>query len=341
MIRRKVEQGGAHPPPRPAAAAEARPALRRPAPAGRHRPRHRARAEDLPLRRAACPTSTPRCAPTCASSSPACTRQLGATMIYVTHDQIEAMTMADRIVVLNAGDHRPGRHADAALPRAGERLRGAVHRQSEDEPPARHLRRRRAGGGDGGDGRPAGADPGRAGRGRAGPGAQARRSARSMSGSARAISRSPSRPPSSSGWASRRSATLKPRARRTPSAWCCPARPRSVADRPLADRHPCGGLPPLRSRRPGLAPPGRPLGLRRLTRVAATMRRPPGPHGRRRCSIATRPGGGRPGTSGRRGRRRGRTRSARSRGGRCGSGRPSGRRPAGRRGSGAASASMK
>ncbi|WP_237151773.1 ABC transporter ATP-binding protein [Oryzibacter oryziterrae] len=29
--------------------------------------------------------------------------QLGSTMIYVTHDQIEAMTMADKIVVLNAG----------------------------------------------------------------------------------------------------------------------------------------------------------------------------------------------------------------------------------------------
>src|SRR5690606_28241400 len=30
-------------------------------------------------------------------------RQLRATMIYVTHDQVEAMTMADKIVVLNAG----------------------------------------------------------------------------------------------------------------------------------------------------------------------------------------------------------------------------------------------
>jgi multiple sugar transport system ATP-binding protein len=29
--------------------------------------------------------------------------ELKATMIYVTHDQVEAMTMADRIVVLNAG----------------------------------------------------------------------------------------------------------------------------------------------------------------------------------------------------------------------------------------------
>ena len=30
-------------------------------------------------------------------------RRLGSTIVYVTHDQIEAMTMADRIVVLNAG----------------------------------------------------------------------------------------------------------------------------------------------------------------------------------------------------------------------------------------------
>ncbi|WP_367717951.1 ATP-binding cassette domain-containing protein [Nitratireductor sp. GISD-1A_MAKvit] len=30
-------------------------------------------------------------------------RELGATMVYVTHDQTEAMTLADRIVVLNAG----------------------------------------------------------------------------------------------------------------------------------------------------------------------------------------------------------------------------------------------
>ena len=30
-------------------------------------------------------------------------QQLDATMVYVTHDQVEAMTMADRIVVLNKG----------------------------------------------------------------------------------------------------------------------------------------------------------------------------------------------------------------------------------------------
>jgi multiple sugar transport system ATP-binding protein len=31
-------------------------------------------------------------------------RELGATMVYVTHDQVEAMTLADRIVVLRAGE---------------------------------------------------------------------------------------------------------------------------------------------------------------------------------------------------------------------------------------------
>ena len=30
-------------------------------------------------------------------------RELGTTSLYVTHDQVEAMTMADRLVVLNAG----------------------------------------------------------------------------------------------------------------------------------------------------------------------------------------------------------------------------------------------
>jgi multiple sugar transport system ATP-binding protein len=30
-------------------------------------------------------------------------QKLGTTMVYVTHDQVEAMTMADKIVVLNAG----------------------------------------------------------------------------------------------------------------------------------------------------------------------------------------------------------------------------------------------
>ena len=31
-------------------------------------------------------------------------QELGATMIYVTHDQVEAMTLADKIVVLDQGE---------------------------------------------------------------------------------------------------------------------------------------------------------------------------------------------------------------------------------------------
>ena len=30
-------------------------------------------------------------------------KELQATMIYVTHDQVEAMTLADKVVVLNSG----------------------------------------------------------------------------------------------------------------------------------------------------------------------------------------------------------------------------------------------
>jgi multiple sugar transport system ATP-binding protein len=44
-----------------------------------------------------------RCAPKCGSSWPDLHRRLGATMIYVTHDQVEAMTLADKIVVMNKG----------------------------------------------------------------------------------------------------------------------------------------------------------------------------------------------------------------------------------------------
>ena len=43
---------------------------------------------------------------------------LKATTIYVTHDQIEAMTLADRVVVMNKGVDAAGRHADRHLRRA-------------------------------------------------------------------------------------------------------------------------------------------------------------------------------------------------------------------------------
>ena len=68
--------------------------------------------------------------------------ELEATMVYVTHDQTEAMTMADRIVVLNAGVieqigspldlyNRPGNRLRRRLSRlaAHEFLQGANRRQ--------------------------------------------------------------------------------------------------------------------------------------------------------------------------------------------------------------------
>ena len=65
------------------------------------------------------------------------------TTIYVTHDQVEAMSLADRIAVMNGGRivqaGRPGR----GLPQPGGALRRQLHRQPADELPAGAPRRRR------------------------------------------------------------------------------------------------------------------------------------------------------------------------------------------------------
>ena len=50
-----------------------------------------------------CPTSTPSCAPRPGSRSRSCTRELRTTSLFVTHDQVEAMTLAERMIVMNAG----------------------------------------------------------------------------------------------------------------------------------------------------------------------------------------------------------------------------------------------
>ena len=46
-------------------------------------------------------------------------QKVRTTTVYVTHDQVEAMTLADRVVVMNARPDRAGRHAERALPLAG------------------------------------------------------------------------------------------------------------------------------------------------------------------------------------------------------------------------------
>ena len=63
-------------------------------------------------------------------------QRLKTTIVFVTHDQIEAMTMADRIVVMNKG-HRASRRAARALRPAGQPLRRRVHRLAGDEPDRR------------------------------------------------------------------------------------------------------------------------------------------------------------------------------------------------------------
>ncbi len=57
--------------------------------------------------------------------------QLGVTIIYVTHDQEEALVMSDRIAVMNDGRIEQCRPADRALRRAADPLRRDFHRRVE------------------------------------------------------------------------------------------------------------------------------------------------------------------------------------------------------------------
>ena len=50
-----------------------------------------------------CQTSMPSCVSRCEWKSSNCTSALGSTIVYVTHDQIEAMTLATRIAVMRQG----------------------------------------------------------------------------------------------------------------------------------------------------------------------------------------------------------------------------------------------
>ena len=65
-------------------------------------------------------------------------QRLKTTTIYVTHDQVEAMTMGDRIAVMSDGVLQQVGYAAGALRQPGQHVRGRVHRQ-----PVHELRRRR------------------------------------------------------------------------------------------------------------------------------------------------------------------------------------------------------
>ena len=60
-------------------------------------------------------------------------QRLGTTFIYVTHDQVEAMTMATRIAVHEGRPAAADRHAAEPLRPSGQHLRRRLHRQPVDE----------------------------------------------------------------------------------------------------------------------------------------------------------------------------------------------------------------
>ena len=72
-------------------------------------------------------------------------QRLKTTVVYVTHDQVEAMTMGSRIAVMNEGPAPAGRHAPDPLRHPGQPLRRRLHRQPVDELRRRHAGRLRSG----------------------------------------------------------------------------------------------------------------------------------------------------------------------------------------------------
>ena len=69
--------------------------------------------------------------------------RLGATTLYVTHDQAEALTMADLIAVMNAGELQQVGVAGRDLRAAGEPVRRHLRRQSPHERAQGRARRTR------------------------------------------------------------------------------------------------------------------------------------------------------------------------------------------------------
>ena len=61
-------------------------------------------------------------------------RRLGVATLYVTHDQVEAMTMGDRVAVMRVGTAAAVRATAGALRQAREPVRRRVHRLARDEP---------------------------------------------------------------------------------------------------------------------------------------------------------------------------------------------------------------
>ena len=122
---------------RPSARPQAQPALGRPAPARRHGPRPGAQSRRSSCSTSRSPISTPSCASTCAPRSSGCTRRMGTTIVYVTHDQIEAMTLATKIAVLKDGVLQQFGTPAEIYNEPGQYVRRRFHGLAGDEPRCR------------------------------------------------------------------------------------------------------------------------------------------------------------------------------------------------------------
>ena len=96
-------------------------ALGRAAPARRDGPRHRAPRRRSSSSTSRSRTSTPRCAREVRVEIRRLHDRLGATTLYVTHDQVEAMTLADTLWVLERRPRRAEGRAARGLRAPGER----------------------------------------------------------------------------------------------------------------------------------------------------------------------------------------------------------------------------
>ena len=79
-------------------------------------------------------TSTRSCAPTMRAELARLHERLGVTTVYVTHDQVEAMTLGERVAVLRDGVLQQFDVPQELFRAAGEPVRRRVHRLAGDEP---------------------------------------------------------------------------------------------------------------------------------------------------------------------------------------------------------------
>ena len=118
-------------------------AFRRPAPAGGAGPGDHTHAAGLPDGRAAVQSRRQAARADARRAEAPAARARRSTTIYVTHDQIEAMTLAHRVAVMNKGVIEQLGTPERDLQRPAHALRCRLHRLAADEFDTRRGQRRR------------------------------------------------------------------------------------------------------------------------------------------------------------------------------------------------------